>query len=241
MDNLLFLDTETTGTAGTDRMIQLAYKVKDGETVNELFKPPVPISFEAMAVHNITTQMVADKPEFEGTETQKKLQELLKDHILVAHNAPFDMAVLRGEGVFPGKYICTFKVAHRYLEKDQNGNELSGRSLQYLRYALDLDELDATAHDAYGDIIFLEKLFNYLYYHLVEVLETEEEEVILNEMMEVSSKPLLLKHIKFGKHRGKTWEEVAISDRGYLEWLSNQTDLDENLKYTLKYYLSTPN
>lgn len=237
--NLIFLDTETTGTSGTDRMVQLAYKVKDGEAVNEMFKPPVPISFEAMAVHNITSKMIADKPEFTGSKEQQKLQELLKDNILVAHNAAFDMAVLRGEGVFPGKYICTFKVAHHYLEKDQNGDDLSGRSLQYLRYALDLDELEATAHDAYGDIIILEKLFNYLYYHLVEVLKTEDEEKVLAEMMDISSKPILLKHIKFGKHRGKTWAEVAASEPGYLEWLSNQSDLDENLKYTLQYYLQT--
>jgi DNA polymerase III epsilon subunit-like protein len=237
--SLIFLDTETTGTSGTDRMVQLAYKVKDGEDVNEMFKPPFPISFEAMAVHNITSKMIENKPEFAGSKTQQKLQELLKNNILVAHNATFDMAVLRGEGVFPSKYICTFKVAHRYLDKDQNGNDLSGRSLQYLRYALDLDDIAATAHDAYGDIIILEKLFDYLYYHLVEVLKTDNEQTILDNMIDISSKPILLKHVKFGKHRGKTWQEVAASEPGYLEWLSNQSDLDENLKYTLKYYLQT--
>jgi len=36
-----FLDTETTGIAGKDRLYQLAYKLKISKIVNELFKPPL--------------------------------------------------------------------------------------------------------------------------------------------------------------------------------------------------------
>ncbi len=238
--DLIFLDTETTGTApGQDHMIQLAYKVENGETVDELFTPPSPISFEAMAVHHITQKQLEGKPIFQDSEHFQKLSDLLQDHILVAHNAAFDMGVLRGEKVFTKHYICTFKVAHQYLENDINGKPLSGRSLQYLRYALDLDEMELTAHDALSDIIVLEKLFYKLYELLKQELKTEDREQILAHMQDISSKPILLKKIRFGKHRGKTFAEIAETDLSYLEWLSKQSELDEDLKYTLKHYLRT--
>ncbi len=44
----IFLDTETTGTEKEDRLCQLAYKLETGEIVNELLKPPLPISIIAM-------------------------------------------------------------------------------------------------------------------------------------------------------------------------------------------------
>ncbi len=50
---LLFLDTETTGNEEHDRLCQVAYS--DGTTRHSaLFKPPIPISIESMAVHHIT-------------------------------------------------------------------------------------------------------------------------------------------------------------------------------------------
>ncbi len=40
----IFLDTETTRTAEKDRLCQFAHKLETVETVDELFKPPLPIS-----------------------------------------------------------------------------------------------------------------------------------------------------------------------------------------------------
>ena len=60
-------------------------------------------------------------------------------------------------------------------------------------------------------------------------------------MIEISSHPSLLKFIPFGKHNGKTVEEVARIDRGYLEWLLAQKlesdQVDEDWIYTLKHHL----
>jgi DNA polymerase III epsilon subunit-like protein len=191
-----------------------------------------------MAVHNITSEMVEHKPEFAGHEVQSALAELLKDHILVAHNASFDMAVLRTEKVFTKDHICTLKVAHRYAHSDKRGNELSGRSLQYLRYALDLDEDGVIAHDALGDIVILEKLFRVLWDLVSSEMKTSDELKILEHMQEISKQPMLLRTIRFGKHRGKKFAEIAESDRSYLEWLFGQSDLDESLKFTLKHHLA---
>ena len=45
---------------------------------------------------------------------------------------------------------------------------------------------------------------------------------------------------KFGKHNGKSIEEVARTNKGYLEWLAQKLDgdeIDEDWIYTLKHYL----
>ena len=97
----IFLDTETTGTEKEDRLCQLAYKTETGEIVDELFKPPLPIAIDAMCVHHITNEMVADKPSFKDSPHYQKLVDLLNDdkNILVAHNAKFDVDMLESKGV----------------------------------------------------------------------------------------------------------------------------------------------
>ncbi|EOG6839198.1 hypothetical protein ACLH0Q_006002 [Klebsiella pneumoniae] len=42
--------------------------------------------------------------------------------------------------------------------------------------------------------------------------------------------------MRFGKHKGKTFEEVATEDKGYLRWLLG-TDLDEDMEFTVKHWL----
>ena len=64
--NIIFFDTETTGGAEQDRLIQLAVKERGVQepVINAIFRPPVPISIESMAIHHITEKMTADKPLF---------------------------------------------------------------------------------------------------------------------------------------------------------------------------------
>jgi exodeoxyribonuclease X len=156
----IFLDTETTGTEKDDRLCQPAYKLETGEIVNELFKPPLPIAIGSMCVHHITNGMVENKPAFKGSHDHRKLAGLLNDdkNILVAHNANFDVIMLEKEGVHPEKVICSLKIA-RYLDPE---GKIPRYSLQYLRYFLGI-KIEATAHDALGDILVLEKLFERLF------------------------------------------------------------------------------
>ena len=77
--------------------------------------------------------------------------------ISVAHNAAFDVAILRREGIKPRNIICTYKVASAIDTEER----FSHYSLQYLRYALGI-EIEANAHDAIGDVLVLEALFEYL-------------------------------------------------------------------------------
>jgi len=60
-------------------------------------------------------------------------------------------------------------------------------------------------------------------------------------MIEISSTPSLYKKFNFGKHKDKAIADVALSDRGYLEWLLKQKlesgDNDEDWIYTLQHFL----
>ncbi len=60
-------------------------------------------------------------------------------------------------------------------------------------------------------------------------------------MIKISSKPSLMNVFNFGKHNGKTVEEVARIDRNYLDWMLTQKEMnpdnEEDWIYTLKHYL----
>jgi exodeoxyribonuclease X len=224
--NLLFLDTETTGRDENARLVQLAFKcgkVKD----NLLYKPAVPITFEAMSVHHITNEMVAEKPEF-SVISRQGIQKLLDENIMVAHNAPFDIEILKREGVEVKQFIDTLKVV-------QNLFDLSMYKLQFLRYNFGLEVTQVRAHDAEGDIEVLEALFNYLFNFMARQNPGLGETEIINQMLKWTAEPLLLRKISFGKYTGKKFEDIP---KDYLTWLSGQSNLSEDLKFTIKHYLS---
>lgn len=230
--NIVFFDTETTGNQPKDALCQIAWKLNDEIKVG-LFKPPFPIPPEAMAVHHITNKMLTDKPSFKEAPEWSEVKDLFEhpETVAVAHNASFDLGMLAKEDIVPANHICTLRVAR---ELDQEG-KLSKYSLQYLRYALDLD-VEGVAHSADGDVMVLEKLFDRLLTKLTE--KTGSKEAAIKEMIAISARPSFLNTISFGKHAGKKVKEVAQTDRSYLEWLlaeklKNPAD-EEDWIYTLK-------
>lgn len=239
MKLLIFLDTEATGNEpGKDRLCQVAYKTSESEEMNvALFKPPVPVSVKAMSITHITNKMLEGKPAFADSQFKKELQSKLNEGVLVAHNALFDIAMLKAEGVEAPRFIDTLRLA-RYLDED---NKIPEHNLQFLRYFLDLD-IEGPAHDAEGDVRVLEGVFKRLFKKMRES-ETSDEAVI-DKMIEVSSRPTLFKYMLFGKYKGKPMVEVAETDRRYLEWLlaqktmsGEESETDEDWIYTLRHYL----
>jgi exodeoxyribonuclease X len=71
--------------------------------MSHLVRPDRPISPQAMAIHRITEEMVADKPWIEEMPA-------LHRQWYVAHNASFDRRVLPE---MHGEWICTMKLARR--------------------------------------------------------------------------------------------------------------------------------
>ena len=235
---LLFIDTETTGLGEEDRVFQVAYEFEAVE-YNELFKPALPICIEAMETTHFTNKDVADKGDFKDSKMEKHLAEIFKntENIFIAHNAKFDVKMLEKENLKVGPVIDTLKIA-QFLDPN---TKLGAYRLQYLRYALDLEVKDAQAHDALGDIRVLKSLFERLFDKMA---KDESPENVIEKMIKISAEPMEIKKINFGKHKGKLVSEVAMTDKGYLQWLLKEKekqaaegDVDEDWIFTLKKYI----
>jgi len=231
---LIYLDTETTGLNDNDRLCQVAYKTKQ-ETVCEYFKPPLPISIDAMAVNHITNKMVANKPPFIGSPTYQKLKKLFDspENIVVAHGADYDINMLKREGLNPTRHICTRKLIHAVGDR----YEMEKHNLQFLRYYFDIEfENEIIAHDALGDIIVLEQVFINIYEHFYKTKDKTKNQMII-EFEKISNLPVLLTKIPFGKYEGKSFTYIADNDIGYLQWLNRQSDLSEEIQHALDQHL----
>lgn len=247
MIRLLFLDTETTGLTDDDRLCQLAYKCDD-IVVNELFNPGREIGYGAMAVHHITNEQVREKELFQESAHYEFLKNLLDDEnvILVAHNAPFDIKMIEREGLKVKKYIDTLKIA-RYLLKDDPA--IDRYSLQHLRYYFKIQD-EAVAHDAWGDIVILEEIFDRLYTKAIldasargkekGIVFTQNE--LIGRLLELSMGAFtLVRTITFGKHEGMSLVELINKEPQYVSWLVNKCEVNDRTKDTiesLKYLLS---
>jgi len=245
MAKYIILDTETTGTGENDRVIQLGYIVlgaKEIEVHNEFNSSDVPISFGAMEVHGITPEMIEGKPLCVETTAYKRLQELnTPENYLIIHNAPFDIKMLEKEGFDTQmKVIDTLRVAKHILPDEE------AHRLQYFRYKMELykaekKEADALgivvkAHDAIGDVLVLKLFLSKLKEAVVAAYPNENP---VEKMVDLTNTPILVKTFRFGKHKGKELQEVAHEDAGYLRWmLSSMENLDDDMRYSINYYLS---
>ena len=157
MSRQIVLDTETTGlsAADGDRVIELGCvellnRKLTGNNLHLYFKPDRESHEDALRVHGITSEFLADKPRFH--EMAEQIKEYLQGAELIIHNAPFDMGFLNKEfervgmaslnsmvsGVidslvmakelFPGKRNSLDALCDR-LEVDNSGRELHGALL----------------------------------------------------------------------------------------------------------------
>ncbi|MCY4104687.1 MAG: exonuclease domain-containing protein [bacterium] len=97
MERFAVLDTETTGFARSDRIVEIALlTVVAGEVVDEfdtLVQPgrdPGPVH-----VHGITPAMLQAAPRF--ADLARDIAARLNGSVIVAHNIHFDLRMLRGE------------------------------------------------------------------------------------------------------------------------------------------------
>ena len=226
---LIFLDLETTGLEKDDKVCSIGLVSVDDTKVEskyELVNEGKKISSKASSVNHITNEMLKDKHSLKDCETFKYLeQNNSAQTVIIGHNINYDLALLGSVGFrYKGKIIDTLRVSKHLIP------ELESYSLQFLRYELKLyknEEEDIVAHNALGDSIVVKMLYDYL-------LESSS----VDEMCELSFKNVLLQKFEFGKYAGKYIEEISMNDRGYLEWmLNNIMDLDEDLRYSIDYYL----
>lgn len=106
-------DTETTGLkANEERIVEIGCLKFDSRGViaryNVLINPEKPMPTDAGSVNNITDEMLADKMKF--AEILPDFLSFIKDTVLVAHNAAFDIEFINCELNRCGKTKLTHKV-----------------------------------------------------------------------------------------------------------------------------------
>ena len=233
---LIFLDIETKGLEVDDKICSISIiEEKSHKYLYELINEGKKITSEASSVHHITNEMLKNRPTFKESEIFQFLHDNNQiENIIVAHNVKYHVEKLIASGfIWKGGIIDTLRVTKHLIP------ECELFSLQLLRYELKLYRQEPKekellgiknalyAHHALADTIVTKLLFAYL-------LEFCDEE----KMSELSFKNVLIDKFTFGKYKGKYIEEIYMSDRGYLVWmLSSATDIDEDVKYSINYYL----
>ncbi|AXK51268.1 PolC-type DNA polymerase III [Spiroplasma alleghenense] len=129
-EEFVFFDLETTGLSPEyDEIIEfgaVVYDPKTGETakIDILIKPSEPLSAFTTDLTGITDEMLENKPTIQ--ESFGEIMEIIKNKILVAHNANFDLNFLKawsqklGYGPVDNTVIDTLTIARNFYPKIKN-------------------------------------------------------------------------------------------------------------------------
>lgn len=120
-NRFVIVDTETTGlSSSTNHIIEIALLVVENGRIIDRYKslvdPGVAIPWGITSITGITNQMIFRAPRF--FQIHEKIFDLLRDSILVAHNAAFDTAFIRSEFGRCGKIyvpptLCTVQLSRK--------------------------------------------------------------------------------------------------------------------------------
>ena len=216
------LDCETTGLdPQQDRVIEVAVaKFTLDESIEQfesLIDPEHPISEASIEIHNITPDMVKGKPTID-----KVIPEVLRiigKHIIVGHGIGFDIeliAVAAERAGIPHTLrqnltLDTLRMARLYGESPTN-------SLEQLRKHFNI-ELEG-AHRAMNDVVVNMEVFKFL----------AKSYKSTDQLFEVLSRPILMKVMPLGKHKGRPLKEVPLD---YLRWAATK-DFDQDLLFSIR-------
>jgi exodeoxyribonuclease X len=229
---LIVLDTETSDLPENGgKMIELAWVAlqspdwKPISSYEHYIQYNGPLSPKAQAQNHIEPIMLTETNG--AVKREDAVADLLHaiepDTILVAHNVAFDRQFLP-ELTRP--WLCTFRASKHIWP------EAPGHSNQVLRYWLGVKpDLSIAAdikvrmpHQALYDVATTTGILQLmLKQHSPEHLQL------------IAGKPARLKSMTFGKHKGKSFHDIPCD---YLVWLRKQTNLDEDVRYTIDSVLS---
>lgn len=239
---IAFFDIESTGTnVVKDRIVEICFfkVMPDGTTETKLrrINPTIPIPPEVTAIHGISNADVENEPTFR--QVAKSLNEWLKDCDLSGYNSnKFDVPMLIEEFL---RCDIDFSLKNRNLVDVQNiFHKMEPRTLK-AAYKFYCGKELVDAHTAEADTIATYEIL------LSQIERYEDTEYVDNEGN--VSTPVknditalyqfsynhrnvdLVGHIvynakdkecfNFGKHKGKTVEEVFKKDPHYYDWIMN--------------------
>ena len=173
------IDVETTGLSpyNGDRICEIGImRIKNGEiedSYQSLINPKRPIPAMISSLTGITEDMVKDSPVFSDIITD--ISSIVKDAVLVCHNAKFDLSFLllqmKGMGEIDNPVIDTLFLARKYFNFPSN-------KLGYIAKHLELTH--ENKHRAMGDVEITKKIFEYFLHELNKIKKI----VTLNDLLE---------------------------------------------------------
>lgn len=222
---IYLVDLETTGVEEDARVVEVACEVlfPDGEWLvssREYVNPGVPIPATAKAIHHIDDHDVANADPWDVVAKRIVLEAGFdKVTHFVAHNAAFERRFLDPFVPAEIKWVCTMRCAKHIWPA------APGFSNQTLRYWLpggpkNTDHRAMPPHRALPDL-----------YVTRFILKSLLKEASLDELVRLTSAPVRLLTVGFGKHFGVPWGTVP-SD--YLAWVARQPDMDPDVIHTAK-------
>ena len=162
----IFLDTETTGLSaeGGDRIIEIGCiemvnRRLTGRNLHRYINPERPSHPDALKVHGLTEQFLADKPRF--AEVAAEIVEFLTGAEIIIHNAAFDVGFLDAELRRLGQGPTTAVVA-RVTDSLLLARELfpgKANSLDALCKRLEVDNSHRELHGALLDAGLLAEVY----------------------------------------------------------------------------------
>jgi len=216
------LDCESTGLdPKKDRIVEIAIAVFTFDAILESFEtlidPECPIPEISQDIHKISQEMVAGKPKIQ--EVLPRILKMAEGRILMGHGINFDIALVAEEAkrhniptrITDQPFLDTLRMARLYGESPIN-------SLQQLRQHFNIEP--EGAHRAMSDVIVNIEVFKQLAkpYSSVE------------ELFAILQKPIKLKTMPLGKHKGRKFEEIPIE---YLLW-AQKKDFDQDLMHSIR-------
>lgn len=221
-ETFICLDCETTGLEPEkDRIIELAIvKFTFDKTLDQfetLIDPQESISKESIQIHNITDDMVQGKPKI--AEVLPKALKLIDNHIIVGHAIQMDIQFIMEEAkrskipckIHENPFLDTLRMARLYGQSPVN-------SLEKLRQHFNIAE--EGAHRAMSDVIVNIEVFKYL----------SEGFKSSKEILDRLKKPISLKTMPLGKHKGRSFSEIPDQ---YLHWALKK-NFDQDLTYSIR-------
>lgn len=198
------LDTETTGMNfnGAPHIghniieigaVEVINRRLTGRTFHVYIKPPREVDAEAMQVHGITNEMLADKPAF--AEIADEFIEFIKGAELIIHNAPFDVGFIDHEFSFlpnpPEKVaqMCTVTDSLQLARKMYPGKR---NNLDALCDRLGIDNSKRVLHGALLDAEILADVFLMMTGGQIALIGEDEHEQVKTSSAEQVYQPLTI-------------------------------------------------
>lgn len=216
------IDCESTGLdPKADRIVEVAAATFTfGEVLSRfesLVDPECEIPRVSQDIHNISREMLVGKPKIK--EVLPRLLDLIDGHIIVGHAVEFDITLIASEAqraqvpchIGEQRFIDTLRLARLYGESPTN-------SLEQLRRHFNI--APEGAHRAMSDVMVNIEVFKFLAKRYKSV----------GEMFQTLAKPIKLKTMPLGKHKGRRFDEIPLE---YLLW-AERKDFDQDLLFSIR-------